>query len=88
MKAVSNWIRKIHRWLAIPLFVAIVVLLISTVTQGEGYQSPVWLNVIAIGSILSLFLSGLYMFVQHYAARWRRTRRISRKQAGQAEATL
>jgi uncharacterized iron-regulated membrane protein len=88
MKAVSNWIRKIHRWLAIPLFVAVAVLLISTVTQGEGYQSPGWLNVIAIGSILSLLLTGLYMFVQHYAARWRRSRRMSRKQAGKAGATL
>ena len=86
MRTLNSWIRKIHRWLAIPLVAAVVVLLLGTVTQAEGYQSPAWLNIAAIGSLLSLFLTGLYMFVQHYGAKWRRARRSSRRQQRQAGA--
>jgi hypothetical protein len=80
MKRLTIWIRKLHRWLVVPFLAAIIVLLAGTITQGEGYEMPGWLTAAAIVSLLSLFLTGLYMFVQHYGAKWRRARRSSRRQ--------
>ena len=74
MGKINRWIRKIHRWLVAPFLLAILYLLISTAIGGETYIMPVWLNILAIGSLLALLLTGLYMFVQHYWAKWRRAR--------------
>ena len=76
MSTLNKWIRVIHRWLAIPFLTAIVILIISTIQQGENFVSPPWLGVLGIGALLSLALTGLYMFLQHYISKWRRAARI------------
>ena len=72
MRTLNKWIRQIHRWLVMPLLLAILVVVIGSIRGGEAFQSPAWLTIIAIGSLLSLGLTGLYMFAQHYWARRRR----------------
>jgi Mn2+/Fe2+ NRAMP family transporter len=74
MHTLNKWIRQLHRWLVIPFLLAILVLVTSSIRGGEEFKLPVWLSVIAIGSLLSLLLTGLYMFAQHYLTKWRRTR--------------
>jgi len=74
MHTLSKWIRRIHRWLVIPFLLAILVLVISSIRGGEAFKLPGWLSIIAIGSLLSLLLTGAYMFAQHYLTKWRRAR--------------
>ena len=77
MNALNKWNRKIHRWLGLPFMLAFIVLVVTGLSQGDAFELPGWLTVVAIGSLLGLFLTGLYMFVQHYWGRWRRARRSS-----------
>ena len=74
MYTLNKWIRQIHRWLAIPFLFAIAMLIVGTIQGGQAFKLPDWLGIVAIGSLLSLFLTGLYMFAQHYLTKWRRTK--------------
>ncbi len=74
MHTLNKWTRQIHRWLVMPFLLAILVLVISSLQGGEAFESPGWLTIIAIGSLLSLLLTGAYMFAQHYLTKWRRAR--------------
>jgi hypothetical protein len=78
MSNVNKWIRQIHRWLAMPFVIAIIILIAGSVQQGPDYVSPGWLGALGIGSILSLALTGLYMFGHHYLSKWRRAARSTR----------
>ena len=82
MNTLNKWIRKIHRWLGLPFALAFIVIIVSGIRQGEAFELAGWLTVVAIGSLLGLFLTGMTMFVQHYWGRWRRSRRSSRTTAG------
>jgi hypothetical protein len=75
MTKLNKWIRLIHRWLVIPFLSVIVLLLAGMILKGADFQLAGWMNVIALGSLLLLFLSGLYLFAQYYLAKWRRSRR-------------
>ena len=77
MNTLNKWNRKIHRWLGLPFLLALAVVIVSSLRQGEAFQLPAWLSAAAIGSLLGLLLTGLYMFVQHDWARWQRARRSS-----------
>lgn len=72
MSTLNKWMRRFHRWLVLPFILAVFLAIIGAIGQGESFQLPIWLNVVAIGSLLSLLLTGLYMFVQYYWVRWRR----------------
>lgn len=78
MAQVNKWLRKIHRWLVVPFTLAAVVLIVDSLRQSGGDPLPGWLTAVIVGSLLALFLTGLYLWVQHYGARWRRSRRIGR----------
>ena len=72
MYTLNKWIRQLHRWLVIPFLLAIMWVIIGALTGGDAFELPIWLNIIAIGSLLSLLLTGAYMFAQHYLTKWRR----------------
>ena len=84
MRTLNKWNRKLHRWLGLPFMLAFIVLVVSSISQGDAFQLPSWLAAGAIGSLLGLVLTGLYMFVQHYGGRWQRARRSKRPAASQA----
>lgn len=71
----NKWIRILHRWLAIPLIVVVVIAVGWGITQGATTPLPAWVGAIGVASIFALFISGIYMFFQHYWAKWRRERR-------------
>jgi hypothetical protein len=70
----NDWIRQIHRWLSIAFTVAVIV---NLVAWGQGKEPPVWVGLLALFPLVLLMLTGLYMFVQPYAAKWRRERRTA-----------
>jgi hypothetical protein len=66
MRTLNKWIRQIHRWLVIPFLLAIIYLLAGFALNGENFMLPGWLNIMAIGSLIALLFTGLYMFGHHY----------------------
>jgi ABC-type polysaccharide/polyol phosphate export permease len=68
------WTRQIHRWLSI-IFTAVVVAIF--ITLGVGKELAYWVYLLPLLPLALLVLTGLYMFVLPYAARWRIARRVS-----------
>ena len=69
----NMWVRQIHRWLSI-IFTAIVVAIF--IALGVGKEPAQWVYFLPLLPLALLMLTGLYMFVLPYAARWRSARRI------------
>jgi hypothetical protein len=72
-----NWntgLRQIHRWLSIA-FTAGVIVYMALMTRG---QPAAWVGLLALIPLILLLLTGLYLFVLPYAARWRGARRAGR----------
>ena len=70
----NTWIRQAHRWLSI-IFSAVVLAIF--VTLGAGKEPASWVYYSPLPPLALLALSGLYMFVLPYVARWRGGRRIN-----------
>lgn len=66
----SKWLRQIHRWLSV-VFTAAVVINIVAIAMKK-YSAGVGL--LAVAPLALMFLSGLYLFLLPYAARWGRRR--------------
>jgi heme A synthase len=69
----NKWIRQTHRWLSIAFTLAIIVNGV-TVVQGR-YNAK--LGLMAVAVLALMFLSGMYLFVLPYAAKWRGARRAN-----------
>jgi heme A synthase len=65
----SKWLRQIHRWLSIAFTVAVIVNIVAFVREEQA----VWVGLLALFPLAFLLLTGLYLFVLPYAAKWRRT---------------
>jgi hypothetical protein len=63
-------IRQIHRWLSIAFTVAVIVNMIAMMQEKQA----VWVGLLALFPLVLLLLTGLYMFVLPYAAKWRGAR--------------
>ena len=61
------WIRQIHRWLSMAFTVAVIVNVVAMVQEKQA----VWVGVLALLPLVLLLLTGLYLFVVPYAAKWR-----------------
>ena len=73
---ISMWIRQSHRWLSIVFTVTVVA---NFVAMGLG-EPPLWVVYAPLVPLFLLLLSGLYMFILPYAARWRSGRAGAREQ--------
>ena len=67
----NKWIRQTHRWVSIAFTVAVIANFVALV-QGEP---PAWVTFSPLLPLALLLFSGLYLFVQPYAAKWRSGRR-------------
>jgi hypothetical protein len=64
----NQWMRQFHRWFS-TLFTLGVIINLLAVTKGK-YN--VWVGASALLPLALLFLTGVYLFVLPYAAKWRR----------------
>ena len=64
----NNWIRQIHRWLSIIFTAAVIGIFIAL---GAGKEPAQWVYLTPLLPLALLMLTGLYMFVLPYAAKWR-----------------
>ncbi len=67
----NEWVRQIHRWLSIAFTVAFIVNGVAVIL-GK-YSARVGL--LAVAPLPFLLVTGLYLFVLPYAAKWRGGRR-------------
>ena len=63
----SKWFRQTHRWFSIAFTVAVIVN--TAAILARRYSN--WMGLLAVTPLAFLFLTGLYLFVVPYAARWR-----------------
>lgn len=68
----SKLTRQTHRWLSI-IFTLIVAAIF--ITLGMGNTPAEWVYYMPLAPLALLLVTGLYMFVLPYAARWRSGRR-------------
>jgi heme A synthase len=69
----NNWIRQIHRWLSMAFTVAVIANVVAMVQEKQA----IWVGLLALLPLVLLLLSGLYLFVLPYAAKWRSVRDAS-----------
>ena len=69
----NAWVRQIHRWLSIAFTVAVIINVVALVQK----EPAVWVGLLALLPLALLMLTGLYLFVLPYAAKWRNARDAS-----------
>lgn len=69
----NRWIRQTHRWLSIALTVAVIINGVA-VAQGK-YTNK--LGLMAVAVLALMWITGMYLFVLPYVARWRSGRHSS-----------
>ena len=69
---VSTWIRQFHRWLSV-IFTAAVIGIFAAL--GLGSEPAQWVYFLPLLPLALLMLTGLYLFMLPYAAKWRGTGR-------------
>jgi heme A synthase len=67
----NKWVRQTHRWLSMAFTVAVIVNIIAIAQRKYTNQ----LGLLAVFPLALLFLTGLYLFVLPYAAKWGSVRR-------------
>jgi hypothetical protein len=70
----NSWIRQIHRWVCIVFTVTVIANFVA-LAQGGGKLPPPWVTYSPLLPLALLLLTGLYMFVLPYTAKWRSARR-------------
>lgn len=68
----SKWMRQVHRWLSIA-FTGVVLAIFAIL--GLGSEPAAWVYFLPLFPLALLVPTGLYMFVQPYAASRRGARR-------------
>jgi heme A synthase len=66
----SKWVRQTHRWLSIAFTLAVIINFVAVVQKK--YTNG--LGLLAVFTLVLQFVTGLYLFVLPYAAKWRRKR--------------
>ena len=69
----NNRVRQIHRWLSIAFTVAVFVIVVAMMQE----QQAIWVGLLALLPLVLLLLTGLYLFMLPYAAKWRSVRGAS-----------
>ena len=73
----NKWIRQFHRWMSIIFTLAVIA---NLVVMGKG-QIATWVGLFTLLPLALLLITGLYMFVQPYAAKRRNGQRTPASEA-------
>lgn len=69
-----NWnmgIRQFHRWVSIAFTIGVIANMVVMAQLKAQEQPPFWVGLMALIPLILLLVTGLYMFVLPYAAKWR-----------------
>ena len=76
----NRWLRKIHRWLAAPTAILIpVAIIIKLAGSDPSIAFPPQLEQLQSFLLLTLAVSGAYLYLMPYIAKWQRQRRQNAK---------
>ena len=67
----NRWVRQTHRWLSVAFTVVVIVNIVAIAQKKYTNQ----LGLLAVFPLAFLLITGLYLFVLPYAAKWRSVRR-------------
>jgi len=67
----NHWVRQTHRWLAIVFTLSVIVTFVALRQE----KPLVWVSYVPLFPLALLAVTGLFLFVLPYAARWRSGRR-------------
>ncbi len=67
----NNWIRQTHRWLSIAFTLAVIAAFIALAQE----KPIVWVSYLPLAPLALMWLTGMYLFILPYAAKWRSARR-------------
>jgi hypothetical protein len=70
----NKWIRQSHRWMSIAFMLTVIANIAIMATRGGGMPPP-WVTYSPLPPLFLLMITGLYLFVLPYAAKWRTARR-------------
>lgn len=63
----NKWVRQVHRWLSVAFTVAVIATSIALAQD----KPVVWMSYVPLFPLALLAVTGLYLLVLPYAARWR-----------------
>ncbi len=76
IKFLNKWLRKIHRWLSLPMIIIVpVAILIKLAGSDPSIVFPSQLEKFQEVLLLTLVLSGIYLYFIPYIAKWQRNQR-------------
>ena len=67
----NKWVRQTHRWLSMAFTAAVIVNIVAIAQKKYTNQ----MGLLAVFPLAFLLVTGLYLFVLPYAAKWRGARR-------------
>lgn len=67
----NRWIRQFHRWVSIVFTLAVIANFVARARGGEE-MPPEWVTYSPLLPLALLVVTGLWLFVLPYLARWRR----------------
>jgi len=69
--SLSSWIRPFHRWMAATFTLAVIANIVVNFVLAGQEQLALWIGLATLVPLGLLMLTGLYLFVLPYAAKWR-----------------
>ena len=80
-KFFNKWIRKIHRWIAVPTIILVPIAVVAKFTGDTIGHLPPQLEQLQSILILLLVISGTYLYLIPYIVKWQRNHRRKAKVA-------
>jgi hypothetical protein len=71
----NKWGRQTHRWLSILFTVLVMVNIVVNIVPLGQEELALWVGLFTLLPLALLLLTGLYLFVLPYTAKWRSGRR-------------
>jgi len=75
IKFLNRWLRKIHRWLSIPTFLSIPLMIFARLSKEAYFNVPPQAEMAQQILILFLAITGAYLYFIPYIVKWQRKRR-------------
>jgi len=72
----NKWLRQSHRWLSVVFTVLVLVNIVVNVAPVVQKEFTVWVGLLTLLPLFLLLITGLYLFILPYTAKWRIVRRI------------
>jgi len=82
IKFLNKWLRKTHRWLSIPMIIIVPIAIIIKLTGSDpSIVFPPQLEKFQEILLMTLVLTGIYLYFIPYIAKWQRKQRQKAKVA-------